>query len=710
MKSAASQLPPTFQPLLQVGDALSEYWLRQVTVRLRREIAWLWYQRTGERNAPDKLPPFTEPLPEALDQTRFAAQRARFFREDETAGYLTELLREAPPETRGQPARGSFTWVARELNLTPLDRFVLALAICPVIDSSAETVLAASLGNPAARAPTLALAQRLWDEPEAVLTIATTTHPFFRYGILSEPDPGHGIRHDSPLAIPPEIARALVTPKPTLPPYLVVLDPIEMDSNVTATICSGRLQAVSQDQAHVVPLIAEGRQSLGAMAAGVAAMAGRKVAAAHGFSQNRAGGDGDFRRLMTMAWLHGVDIYLRFDARHTHNGDGPATGGELPLPHVPIVLFVGIDGPREISLLPRHHRLPAVVVEPGTYAMRLEAWRQHLPSSDSPELAPAVRACARRFRVPPETIADICAGLARLDRAPEPDELIAACRSDLDLGELAQPVTPRFTRDELVLPQAQAVQFDEILRALEALGTVHYEWGTAGIWNESGLSALFAGPPGTGKTMAAEVIAAESRLPLFRVDLSQVVNKYIGETEKNLRRLFDSAEQSDIIIFFDEADSLFGKRTEVKDAHDRYANLEVSYLLERMERFKGLAILATNRKKDLDDAFLRRLRFVVDFPLPGERERLRIWKSAIPPGVATEAIDFPFLASRFPLAGGHIRSIVFNACLQSARPGGERALTMEAIVAAVKREHDKLDRRLSFEKYGPYAEFVKNLQ
>ena len=151
------------------------------------------------------------------------------------------------------------------------------------------------------------------------------------------------------------------------------------------------------------------------------------------------------------------------------------------------------------------------------------------------------------------------------------------------------------------------------------LTRVHYEWGTARAWNEGGLAALFAGPPGTGKTMAAEAIADALRLPLYRIDLSQVVNKYIGETEKNLRRLFDAADAADVILFFDEADALFGKRTEVKDAHDRYANLEISYLLERMERFKGLAILATNRKKDLDEAFLRRLRFVVDFPLPGVR-------------------------------------------------------------------------------------------
>jgi SpoVK/Ycf46/Vps4 family AAA+-type ATPase len=242
---------------------------------------------------------------------------------------------------------------------------------------------------------------------------------------------------------------------------------------------------------------------------------------------------------------------------------------------------------------------------------------------------------------------------------------------------------------------------------MRALTRVHYEWGTAHAWNESGLSALFTGPPGTGKTMAAEVIAAELDLPLYRIDLSQVVNKYIGETEKNLRRLFDAADVSDVILFFDEADALFGKRTEVKDAHDRYANLEISYLLERMERFKGLAILATNRKQDLDEAFLRRLRFVIDFPLPGEEERRRIWPQMIPQRVDAKEIDFDFLARQFPLAGGHIRSIVFNACLQSAQVDTPPRLTMPAILAAVKSEYGKLNRSLSLEQFGRYQDILK---
>ncbi len=237
---------------------------------------------------------------------------------------------------------------------------------------------------------------------------------------------------------------------------------------------------------------------------------------------------------------------------------------------------------------------------------------------------------------------------------------------------------------------------------------MHYDWGTG-----TGLERRRAG--GAVRRAARHRQddgrrgdrRASSTLPLYRIDLSQVVNKYIGETEKNLRRLFDAADAADVILFFDEADALFGKRTEVKDAHDRYANLEVSYLLERMERFKGLAILATNRKKDLDEAFLRRLRFVVEFPLPGVDERLRIWRSVMPEGVDVSALDFDFLAERFPLAGGHIRGDRLPRLPAERRATARRAASAcRRWCARCKREFDKLDRAVSLDQFGRYAAHV----
>lgn len=702
--------PATFQPGLSIHDALADHWLRQVTVRLRREIAWLWHERSGEVNASGQLPPFSDPLLHVLDQTRFAQRRTQFFQDDETAAYLSDLLQEPEPAPPSQPPRGSFSWVAKTLDLKPLDRFVLALALCPVVDSSAETVLAACQNNPSGHVPTLALAQKLWDQPEELLQFSSITHPLFQYGLIQPAPAGEGVTHAMPLRTAPEVAHTLLARSPSLPSFLSPIPTPSDTATAALELAASRLRASPPDHAAIVPIIGGRDQSLGSVAVQIAHLAQRKVVSAQGLPGKLASSDDFLCRLTTLAWLHGVDLYLRFNAPASSNGSASlAPHPSLPLPDVPIALFVGLESRQEAEQLPRAHRHPATLAPSESYHDRLAHWQAHLKASSHPTIAQALPECARRFRYPAAKIASISRGLNALQLEPTENDLFEACRADLDLGELAQPVTPRFQRQDLMLPPKQDAQFEEILTALGALGTVHYEWGTAQVWNEGGLSALFAGPPGTGKTMAAEVVAAASRLPLFRIDLSQVVNKYIGETEKNLRRLFDAAEASDVILFFDEADSLFGKRTEVKDAHDRYANLEVSYLLERMERFKGLAILATNRKKDLDEAFLRRLRFFIDFPLPGENERRRIWQNAVPEDVDTSDLDFDFLASRFPLAGGHIRSIVFNACLQTARPGQPKSLSMEKVIMSVKREYDKLDRSLSLEQFGPHAPIIQKM-
>ncbi|WP_273703508.1 ATP-binding protein, partial [Candidatus Accumulibacter vicinus] len=305
------------------------------------------------------------------------------------------------------------------------------------------------------------------------------------------------------------------------------------------------------------------------------------------------------------------------------------------------------------------------------------------------------------------------AAASALGAAAGAHELFAVCRAEarLELDGLANLVNPRFALGELVLPPAQTQQLREIVSAMAVLGRVHYEWGTARVWNDAGLSVLFSGPPGTGKTMAAEALANALELPMYRIDLSQVVNKYIGETEKNLRRIFDAAETSDCLMFFDEADALFGKRTEVRDAHDRFANIEISYLLERMERFKGLAVLASNRRKDLDEAFTRRLRYIVEFPVPGVVERERLWRQAFPPRVDIVEIDCRWLAQQFELAGGHIRSAAFNACLLAAgqRPEGAAQVGMLEVLTAVKRELEKMNRVAGREQFGRYAALIGSL-
>jgi SpoVK/Ycf46/Vps4 family AAA+-type ATPase len=217
------------------------------------------------------------------------------------------------------------------------------------------------------------------------------------------------------------------------------------------------------------------------------------------------------------------------------------------------------------------------------------------------------------------------------------------------------------------------------------------------------MSVLFAGPPGTGKTMAAEVIAADLRQDLYRIDLSSIVSKYIGETEKNLEGVFRSAEAGAAVLVFDEADALFGKRSEVRDAHDRFANVETAYLLQRLEAFTGIAILTTNLRGNIDDAFTRRLDFVVEFPMPEEAERRLIWRRAFPPAAPlADDVDLPFLARKFRISGGHIRNIALTAAYLAAADA--LPIGMRHLVRATRREHQKIGRLVGeadLERYYP---------
>jgi hypothetical protein len=261
------------------------------------------------------------------------------------------------------------------------------------------------------------------------------------------------------------------------------------------------------------------------------------------------------------------------------------------------------------------------------------------------------------------------------------------------LDALAQRIDARATWDDLVLPEPQLRLLREAALHVRQRAIVYERWGFADRYARGlGIGLLAAGPSGTGKTMAAEVLANDLRLDLYHIDLSQVVSKYIGETEKNLARLFDAAEAGGAILLFDEADALFGKRSEVRDSHDRYANIEVSYLLQRMEAYRGLAILTTNMKDALDPAFLRRIRFVVQFPFPDEGLRARIWRGVLPAATPTACLDYRQLA-RLSLSGGNIRNVAMNAAFLAAEAGSP--VTMRHIAAAARAEFMKIDKTLN---------------
>jgi len=322
---------------------------------------------------------------------------------------------------------------------------------------------------------------------------------------------------------------------------------------------------------------------------------------------------------------------------------------------------------------------------------------EHALSDKAPGAADAIRLVAGQVGLSARTIATAGATLAA-DGMPDLTvrELLhatVASRDHRDLDELAERIDPAFGWADLVLPEDRLAILHELAMHVRHRATVYEDWGFgAGGTRGLGITALFAGGTGTGKTMAAEVLANDLGLELYRIDLSSVVSKYIGETEKHLRRVFDAADHAGAILLFDEADALFGKRSEVRDSHDRYANIEVSYLLQRMDAYRGLAILTTNAKAALDRAFYRRLRFVVAFPFPDLAHRERIWRSAFPDTAPTEGLDYSRLA-RLHMPGGAIRNIAILAAFRAADT--RSAVTMAHLASATRTEMAKVEKTLS---------------
>jgi len=361
-------------------------------------------------------------------------------------------------------------------------------------------------------------------------------------------------------------------------------------------------------------------------------------------------------------------------------------------PWSPAGLLDSLDGFFDVALGP-----------PDAAAARL-LWEERLAAEAPLTGAIDAGALASRFRLTSGQIRDAAALAGNLARWRSPgagtltaEDLTTACRAQagLKLTKVARKVEPGYGWDDLILPPDQRTQLREICDQAEHRHVVFGAWGFGRRMSlGKGLNALFSGPPGTGKTMAAEVIARELGLDLYKIDLSQVVSKYIGETEKNLDRVFAAAESSNAILFFDEADALFGKRSEVRDSHDRYANVEVSYLLQKMEEYEGVAILASNLRQHLDQAFLRRLAFTVHFPFPDEESRRRIWEGSWPHEAPLDGdVDFVFLAREYRLAGGNIRNIVLAAAFLAA---AERGLVRQShLLHATRREYQKMGKTIA---------------
>lgn len=372
-------------------------------------------------------------------------------------------------------------------------------------------------------------------------------------------------------------------------------------------------------------------------------------------------------------------------------------------------IFISGENRWQAAGIERYRRIRWVKVPNPAYSQRMALWKFFLGKQgeegkyDIPNLAGQFLLTSDQIRDAVATAVDMSAqsGKELTDR-----DLMDAARfhSSPRLSSLAMKIEPRYSWDDIVLPGDQMEMLKEIIGTVRGRPIVLEEWGVGKkLTASSGITILFAGPPGTGKTMAAEVIAGELGLDLYKINLATIISKFIGETEKNLEKIFNEAENSNAILFFDEADALFGKRSEVKDSHDRYANIEISYLLQRMELYNGVTILATNLRANLDEAFTRRLQFAVDFPFPDHVYRLQIWETLFPPGVPRDAkLNFEKLAVNFKLAGGNIRNVIVSAAYLAVSDGGK--VTMDHLMHSTRRELQKMGRLISEEEFNPKKE------
>jgi AAA+ superfamily predicted ATPase len=656
----------------------------------------------------------TDPGREALDAEtlpRVAAQRAHIDR------------RLAATPAGGPPLRR----MAERAGLADFDRALLVVTAAPDLDGHYELLYAYLQDDLTRRRPTAGLVCSLLCPPEDRWDCRrrlAPDAPLLRYGLV----------HVDPE--PPYLSRSLRVADRVVDELAEVPSAGRLDGLTLRPSAGGRL-----DQLQVPP---ELRQRLGSLAAAWSSPAGRRgppVVAFEGLhgTEREAAAAGLAaavgRPLLELrlpsllgttpptGWVTAVvreavlqEALLLVTGAELLAGDEPRAG-ELrhalaPLLEVPPVpVMVCCEAAAQLGRhLPRV-RLLAVRFPMPSATDRLALWRRAAAAQGLATADADLAEVASQFLVTSDQIDDavaVAGHLATPDGSVGLAELQEAARAQSrhGLSALARRVDPRFTWDDIVLPEATRRQLQEIVVTLRQRHLVQDRWGFGRrLTRGEGLNVLFSGPSGTGKTMAAEVLARQLGLDLYAIDLATVVSKYIGETEKNLKRIFEEARATNAILFFDEADALFGKRSEVRDSHDRYANIEIAYLLQLMEQYEGMAILATNLGENLDEAFTRRMHHVVEYPFPDEQARARIWRLVFP-GEAPVAgdVDYAGLASRFELTGGHIKGAALAAANLAAGDGG--VITMAHVGLGVAREYQKLGRLPSRREFGDQYDAV----
>ena len=642
---------------------------------------------------------------------------------------LDETLEEPNAPALGEEG-SRLGWLATSYGLSSFDLALVLIALAPELDLRYERLYAFLQDDVTRRRPTVDLAlSLLCRTPDTRLTRRrhfAPDAPLLRHGLVqlrADPRTGEPPLLAQELALDGQIVRFLLgedTLDPLLAPLARLVDPnLTLDELTVAPPTRAGLRAVAaraRNAAEALRLYLHGPDPLARaqVAEALAAELGLRLLIA---DIRRAAADGlelgrlvrrllrEARFRMALPFLDGLDDSA-VDTRAGRDGLLSAVAESCE------GLLLGGSGrwPPAGVALPRTLGVVVVPVDVPDAADRQRAWADTL-NREGVGIAPdELSVLADRFRLTSAQIAEATVtapGLAEWRRAAEADgdsapshaepvtlrDLFAAARvqSGQDLGPLATRIESRRTWADLVLPDDALAQLREIGGRVARRHRVLVDWGfDARLSLGKGTSALFAGPSGTGKTLAAEVLARELGLDLYRIDLAGVVSKYIGETEKNLDRIFVAAETANAILFFDEADALFGKRSEVRDSHDRYANLEIAYLLQKMEQYEGVAILATNLRANLDDAFLRRLALVVHFPFPDGSLRRRIWARIWPPTTPLAPdVDLDRLAREFQLTGGHIRNVALAAAFLAAETGGP--VTLAHVHHAVRRELQKLN-------------------
>jgi hypothetical protein len=661
-----------------IGAAEPVFLLR---ARLRARRRALWLRQLWSAEAPPKgIAVSDEEVDRALaDPSQLADREASFLATDPDALALAELIAESD-----QLAARDDRWCAlcQAFSLTPGECDLLTLALAAAAEPAFARVCGYLHDDPAAcyATPLLAAALFEWQQPlnlNGALTHWRLAWPQSAHGSASHAEVTPWVADPFILqwlcgaamndrAIPGNIERISARNAAALE----VLDP--------ETLCAAREFIAAVRPPVEIELVAPDGSGKRTIAAQIAAELGSNLlivdARLLASDANSAELDDRLFRAIRLAHLEGATLYWNYaghlDARSRQSIEGSCA-----------LAFFGDESPRRLPVTAIAART-SLTLNPITPVQRERLWSRFTNEA----LPTAIRGWSLR---PAETRA-----AAQVAQAGE-EAVLSVCRSMLhsDPGELFSPLPCPYAWDDIVLAAGIRRQLEELTAQARLTNEVLEQWGFNRLCLMGrGLNVLFAGPSGTGKTMAAQVIARALGRELYRVDLAGVVNKYIGETEKRLKLVFDACERSAVVLFFDEADALFGQRTQVKDAHDRYANIQIDYLLQRMEQFDGVAILATNRKNDLDSAFLRRLRFIVDFLLPGPAERLALWRKALVPRSPSgeellDGIAFEWLAENLPLTGADIKSIALAAAFL-ARSQSSR-IRMDHLMHAARRENNK---------------------